>query len=233
MSKKKIIVKGKKNIRLHQNESKKSTSKKGNEKISEIHDENVNNEAKNIEAKTVEIIDDEVDIDEKDTTTDEQPDVEDVNEEDYVCEAEKLENELKNINDKHLRLMAEYDNYRKRTLKEKADLMKTAGEKILTGILPLIDDFERALQHIDSSSEIQAVKEGTNLIYNKFIKFLLQHGVKEIEAIGKDFDAELYDAITKIPAPNSDMKGKIIDCVEKGYMLDDKVIRYAKVVVGE
>jgi molecular chaperone GrpE len=146
---------------------------------------------------------------------------------------EKLQIDLKNINDKHLRLMAEYDNYRKRTLKEKSDLMKTAGEKILTGILPLIDDFERALQHIDKAADVNAVKEGTILIYNKFVNFLLQHGIKEIDTIGKDFDPEIYEAITKIPAPNEEMKGKILDCVEKGYMLDDKVIRYPKVVVGE
>jgi len=146
---------------------------------------------------------------------------------------ESLNNELKSINDKHLRLMAEYDNYRKRTLKEKSDLMKTGGEKILTGILPLIDDFERAIQHIDKASEINAVKEGIELIYNKFVNFLTQQGVKEIEAIGNEFDPEIYEAVTKIPAPNEDMSGKIIDCVEKGYMLDDKVIRYPKVVVGE
>ena len=146
---------------------------------------------------------------------------------------ESLNNELKSLNDKHLRLMAEYDNYRKRTLKEKSDLMKTGGEKVLTGILPLIDDFERAIQHIDKATEINALKEGIELIYNKFIKFLTQQGVKEIETIGNDFDAEIYEAVTKIPAPNEDMIGKIIDCIEKGYMLDDKVIRYPKVVVGE
>ena len=146
---------------------------------------------------------------------------------------ESLEKELKDINDKHLRLIAEYDNYRKRTLKEKIDLSKTAGEKILTGILPLVDDFERGLQHIDKATDINAVKEGTILIYNKFIKFLSQHGVTEIEAIGKEFDADTYEAVTKIPAPSEDMKGKIIDCVEKGYSLDDKIIRFPKVVVGE
>ena len=146
---------------------------------------------------------------------------------------EKLENELKNFNDKHLRLMAEYDNYRKRTLKEKAELMKTGGEKILLGILPLIDDFERAQQHIDKATDIDAVKAGITLIYNKFVNFLSQQGIKEIETIGKDFDAEIYEALTKIPAPTQEMKGKIIDCIEKGYMLDDKLIRYPKVVVGE
>ena len=146
---------------------------------------------------------------------------------------QSLENEMKALNDKHLRLIAEYDNYRKRTLKEKIELSKTAGEKIFTDILPLVDDFERALQHIDTSIDLNAVKEGIELIYSKFINFLLQQGVKEIETAGKDFDAEIYDAVAKVPATNEEMKNKIIDCVAKGYMLDDKVIRYPKVVVGE
>jgi len=145
----------------------------------------------------------------------------------------KVENELKALNDKHLRLIAEYDNYRKRTLKEKLDMSKTAGEKIFTDILPLIDDFERALQHIEKSIDLKAVKDGIELIYNKFINFLLQHGVKEVETTTKEFDAEIYEAVAKVPAPSAEMKNKIMDCVEKGYMLDDKVIRYPKVVVGE
>jgi molecular chaperone GrpE len=111
--------------------------------------------------------------------------------------------------------------------------MKTAGEKILTGVLPLIDDFERGLQHISKASDIDALKDGITLIYNKFINFLLQQGIKEIDTMGKDFDPEIYEALTKVPAPNPEMKGKIIDCVEKGYILDDKIIRYPKVVVGE
>ena len=146
---------------------------------------------------------------------------------------ESLEKELKEANDKHLRLIAEYDNYRKRTLKEKIELSKTAGEKILADILPLVDDFERGLQHIDNATDINAVKEGTILIYNKFINFLSRQGVKEIETTGKEFDPDVFEAITKIPAPSEDMKGKIIDCVEKGYSLDDKIIRFPKVVVGE
>ncbi|MDR2927114.1 MAG: nucleotide exchange factor GrpE [Cytophagaceae bacterium] len=145
----------------------------------------------------------------------------------------RLENELKEAYNKHLRLIAEYDNYRKRTLKEKMELSKTAGEKILIGILPLVDDFERALQHIDKAADVNAVKEGTVLIYNKFIKFLSQQGVKAIDVVGNDFDADIYEAVTKIPAPNEEMKGKVLDCVEKGYVLDDKVMRYPKVVVGE
>ncbi len=146
---------------------------------------------------------------------------------------EQLEKELAEAKDKHLRLIAEYDNYRKRTLKEKMELSKTAGEKVLIGVLPVIDDFERALQHLDKASDLQAVKDGITLIYNKFISFLLQQGVKEIETVNQDFNADLHNAITKIPAPSDDLKGKILDCVQKGYILEDKVIRYPQVVVGE
>lgn len=146
---------------------------------------------------------------------------------------EQLEKELAEAKDKHLRLIAEYDNYRKRTLKEKMELSKTAGEKVLIGVLPVVDDFERALQHLDTASDLQAVKDGITLIYNKFISFLLQQGVKEIETVNQDFNADLHNAITKIPAPSDDLKGKILDCVQKGYILEDKVIRYPQVVVGE
>lgn len=147
--------------------------------------------------------------------------------------AGQLEKELADQKDKHLRLIAEYDNYRKRTLKEKMELAKTAGEKVITGILPVIDDFERALQHLDNASDLNAVKDGISLIYNKFINFLTQQGVKEIETINTDFNADLHEAITKVPAPSEEQKGKILDCVQKGYMLDEKVIRYPQVVVGE
>lgn len=147
--------------------------------------------------------------------------------------AGQLEKELADQKDKHLRLIAEYDNYRKRTLKEKMELAKTAGEKVITGILPVIDDFERALQHLDNASDLNAVKDGINLIYNKFINFLTQQGVKEIETINTNFNADLHEAITKVPAPSEEQKGKILDCVQKGYILDEKVIRYPQVVVGE
>ncbi|MGQ1945985.1 nucleotide exchange factor GrpE [Geofilum sp. OHC36d9] len=148
-------------------------------------------------------------------------------------EVEILERKLAELNDKHVRLIAEYDNYRKRTLKEKMELTRLAGEKIFLNILPVVDDFERAIQHLDTASDLNAVKEGINLIYSKFITFLNQNGVKEVETKEQDFDLDLHEAITKIPAPAEDLKGKIIDCVQKGYMLDDKVIRFPKVVVGE
>ncbi|MEF8809588.1 MAG: nucleotide exchange factor GrpE [Bacteroidales bacterium] len=140
---------------------------------------------------------------------------------------------LAELQDKYLRLTAEYDNYRKRTLKEKMELTKSAGEDILKGLLPIMDDFERALQSIDEAGDIQAVKDGVYLIYNKFKDFLNQQGVKEIEAQDKDFDTDKHEAVSKVPAQNEELKGKVVDVVQKGYYLNDKVLRYAKVLVGE
>jgi molecular chaperone GrpE len=140
---------------------------------------------------------------------------------------------LADMTDKYLRLSAEFDNYRKRTLKEKMELTKTAGEGILKSVLPLIDDFDRALSHLDSAQDLNAMRDGIMLIYGKFIDFVNQQGVKEIPAKDQVFDTDLHEAITNIPAPTPEMKGKVIDCVEKGYMLNDKVIRFSKVVVGE
>jgi len=137
------------------------------------------------------------------------------------------------LNDKYLRLAAEYDNYRRRTLKEKMELSKTAGEDLLVNILPVMDDFERGLSNIDKAKDIKAVKDGILLIYNKFGEFLKQRGVKEIEAKEKEFDTDLHEAITKIPAPNEKLKGKVVDVVEKGYYLNEKIIRFSKVVIGE
>ncbi len=155
-------------------------------------------------------------------------------EKEETVKSEKSEKEkLDELNDRYLRLAAEYDNYRKRTLKEKMDLTKTAGADILINILPVMDDFERALGHLDQANDMIAVKDGITLIYNKFSEFLKQRGVKEIEAKEKDFDTDLHEAITKIPAPNEELKGKVVDVVEKGYYLYDKVIRFSKVVVGE
>lgn len=149
---------------------------------------------------------------------------------DNAVELQKKYNEL---NDSHLRLMAEFDNYRKRTLREKAELIKTGSESTLCNLLPIIDDFERALQTMKTAEDVKAVQEGVELIYSKFMGFLAQQGVKPIEAIGKPFDTEAFEAIATIPAPEEDLKGIIIDCVQTGYSLYDKVIRHAKVVVGE
>ncbi len=142
-------------------------------------------------------------------------------------------NQLKDFQDRYIRLMAEFDNFRKRTLKERTELIKTAGEDILVNILPVVDDFERGLQVIDKSEDIESVKQGIHLIYNKFREFLNQRGVKEIEAVQQPFDVDVHEAITKIPAPSDDLKGKVVDVVQKGYILNEKVIRFAKVVVGE
>ncbi|MDR0429111.1 MAG: nucleotide exchange factor GrpE [Tannerellaceae bacterium] len=146
---------------------------------------------------------------------------------------ESLQKKYDELNDSHLRLMAEFDNYRKRTLREKADLIKSGGESALTQLLPVLDDFERAMQNIRTAEDVNAVKEGIELIYNKFIAYLGQQGVKAIDAIGKPFDTEIFEAIATIPAPEDDLKGKVLDSVQTGYTLYDKVIRHAKVVVGE
>lgn len=146
---------------------------------------------------------------------------------------EKAEAELLEMKDKHIRLQAEFDNYRKRTLKERMELLKTAGESLLVSILPVIDDFDRAVQTLDMVEEESHVKDGVKLIYNKFQDFLKQNGVKEIDAKEQTFDTDLHEAITTFPAPTEDLKGKIIDVVQKGYYLNDKVIRHAKVVIGE
>ena len=137
------------------------------------------------------------------------------------------------LTDKNLRLMAEFDNYRRRTLKEKSDIIKNAGENIFKDMLPLVDDFERALSSIQPTPENISLREGVEIIYNKFINFLGQNGVKAIDTGNKAFDVEFHEAITTIPAPEESMKGKIIDCTTKGYTLNEKVIRFAKVVVGE
>ncbi|WP_430815727.1 nucleotide exchange factor GrpE [Carboxylicivirga sp. RSCT41] len=140
---------------------------------------------------------------------------------------------LSEINDKYLRLSAEYDNYRRRTLKEKMELTKTAGESILLALLPVIDDLDRAMAHMNDAKDVEALKEGMKLIHTKFNDFLGQQGMKEIEAKDKEFDTDLHEAVTKIPAPSEEMKGKVIDCIEKGYTLHEKVVRFSKVVVGE
>jgi len=146
---------------------------------------------------------------------------------------EELQSIIEQKNDQLLRLHAEFDNYRKRTLKEKMELTKSAGESILINILPVIDDFERAIKSIEGATEIDPVKEGINLIYKRFNEFVKLNGVKEIEAIEKEFDTDLHEAITKIPSPNDELKGKVVDVIQKGYLLNDKVIRFAKVVIGE
>lgn len=148
-------------------------------------------------------------------------------------EIEKLQNDLADMKDKHIRLQAEFDNFRKRTLKEKMELMKSGGESVLMNIIPVIDDLERALAAFSDVEDENPLKQGVTLIYNKFQEFLKQNGIKEIEAKEKDFDTDLHEAITKIPAPTEELKGKVVDVIQKGYQLHEKVIRFAKVVIGE
>ena len=135
--------------------------------------------------------------------------------------------------DKYLRLSAEFDNYRKRTMKEKAELILNGGEKSLSSILPVVDDFERAIKTMETATDVQAVKEGVELIYNKFMATLAQNGVKVIETKDQPLNTDYHEAIAVIPAPSEAQKGKILDCVQTGYTLNDKVLRHAKVVVGE
>jgi molecular chaperone GrpE len=155
-------------------------------------------------------------------------------------ELEKLQEELKTaaekvkeLQDKYLRLSAEFDNYRKRTMKEKSEMIKTASEDLLRKIIPVVDDLERGLNAVNSARDLDAVKEGMSLIYGRFRDFLQQNGIREIEALNQEFTTDLHEAITKIPAPEEQLKGKVVDVIEKGYYLHDKVIRYPKVVVGE
>ena len=137
------------------------------------------------------------------------------------------------VQEKYLRLSAEFDNYRKRTLKEKADLIRTAGESIILKIIPVIDDLERAIGFLNGEDNPDASKEGIVLIYNKLKDILYQQGLKEIDTLYKDFDTDIHEAITKIPVQEKKLKGKVVEVIIKGYMLGDKVIRYPKVIVGE
>lgn len=161
-------------------------------------------------------------------------------EDEEMSELESLKNLLQQKEDEvekekkeYLFLMAEFDNFRKRTLRERTDLLKSAGEKVLKGLLPIVDDFERGLDAIKDSSDAEAVKEGMVLIYNKLIKYLADNGVKAMESTGADFDTELHEAVAMVPADDETPKGKVKDTVSKGYTINDKVLRHAKVVVAQ
>ena len=145
---------------------------------------------------------------------------------------DKLKEELSQANDKYLRLYAEFDNFRRRTQKERAEARETEGKELLVALLPVLDDFERAQRSMEKAVDVAPVKEGVTLIQNKLKNILSQKGLKEMESVGAPFDADLHEAITNIPAPTDDLKGKVIDEMEKGYYLKDRVIRFAKVVVG-
>lgn len=154
-------------------------------------------------------------------------------EEELEKELETAQETIEEQKDKYLRLSAEFDNYRKRTMKEKAELILNGGEKSLSSILPVVDDFERAIKTMETATDVQAVKEGVELIYNKFMATLAQNGVKVIETKDQLLNTDYHEAIAVIPAPSEAQKGKILDCVQTGYTLNDKVLRHAKVVVGE
>ena len=154
-------------------------------------------------------------------------------EEELEKELEKAQEEIEEQKHNYLRLSAEFDNYRKRTMKEKAELILNGGEKSLSSILPVVDDFERAIKTMETATDVNAVKEGVELIYNKFMAVLAQNGVKVIETKDQPLDTDYHEAIAVIPAPSEAQKGKILDCVQTGYTLNDKVLRHAKVVVGE
>ncbi len=134
---------------------------------------------------------------------------------------------------KYIRLSADFDNYRKRTLKEKVDLIKSANAEILLNLLPVMDDFDRALISMEEAKDCKAMKDGIDLIYNKFSEFLKSSGVKEIDAMHKKFDTDIHEAVTKIPAPEKKLKGKVVDVIQKGYYLNEKIIRYPKVIIGD
>lgn len=145
----------------------------------------------------------------------------------------ELQEQLEKEKKEYLFLMAEFDNFRKRTMKEKVDIIKNAAEKAMKDILPVIDDFERALQAMNEQKDVEGLKEGVELIYNKFIKYLESNGVKAIESDKAEFDTELHEAVANFPTPEEELKGKVIDTVQKGYKINDKVLRHAKVVVGQ
>lgn len=145
----------------------------------------------------------------------------------------ELQEQLEKEKKEYLFLMAEFDNFRRRTLKEKSEIIKNAGENVLKGLLPIMDDFERGIKAAENSPEADSVKEGVNLIYNKFKKYLNQNGVNEFDPADDNFDTEKHEAISVVPVPDEDKKGKILDTVEKGYTINDKILRHAKVVVGQ
>ena len=178
-----------------------------------------------MDPKEKKVKEEELNVEETQNHAEEQPQNEQAEDATPLTHEEELE--------KYLRLSAEFDNYRKRTMKEKAELILNGGEKSLSSILPVVDDFERAIKTMETATDVNAVKEGVELIYNKFMAVLAQNGVKVIETKDQPLDTDYHEAIAVIPAPSEAQKGKILDCVQTGYTLNDKVLRHAKVVVGE
>lgn len=190
----------------------------------EVAQENANNTENSAEANSAEA----------NNETNNENVAEELSAEDKMAkELEETKQALEDYKDKYLRLSAEFDNYRKRTLKEKAELIKNGGEKAISAILPILDDLERALQNMQKADDVKAMYEGIDLIYQKFIKNLNQEGLVKMEPVGENFDTDFHEAIALVPAPEEAQKGKVLDCVQTGYKLNEKVIRHAKVVVAQ
>lgn len=193
------------------------------EKDKEIQDENIN---ANVDAANTEVTNEEA-------TTNEQESAEQTTEEKLQKELDEANEKIAVLEDKYLRQVAEFDNYRKRTIKEKAELIKNGGERAIESILPVLDDFERALSNMAKDENAAEIMTGVELIYNKFVGILKQNGLQKIETEGAVFNTDYHEAIAIIPTPDEKMKGKVLDCVQAGYTLNEKVIRHAKVAVGE
>ena len=202
--------------------------------MSKKKEEKIDNEELNTQSASEETTDTAAEAQEADAADEEvENDAQTPAEESLDDKINKLTEDLEKANKEYLFLMAEFDNFRKRTVREKADIIRNAGEKVLGQLLPIIDDFERAIKANEQADDIDAIKQGVTLIYNKLIKYLEQNQVKAIESTGCDFDTELHEAVTTFPAPSDDLKGKVIDTVMTGYTINDKVLRHAKVVVGQ
>lgn len=191
-------------------------------KDKEIQEENINN----VDAANENVANEE-------TATAEQENAELTKEEELQKELDEANEKVAMLEDKYLRQVAEFDNYRKRTIKEKAELIKNGGERAIESILPVLDDFERALSNMAKDENATEIMTGVELIYNKFVGILKQNGLQKIETEGAVFDTDFHEAIAMIPTPNENLKGKVLDCVQPGYTLNEKVIRHAKVAVGE
>lgn len=193
----------------------KNMSEKDKEILEDAVNENIGTENENVQENT------------------EQENVELTAEEKLQKELDEANEKIATLEDKFLRQVAEFDNYRKRTIKEKAELVKNGGERVMEAILPVLDDFERALSNLSKDENAAEILTGVELIYNKFVGILKQNGLQKIETEGAEFNTDFHEAIALVPTPDENLKGKVLDCVQAGYTLNDKVIRHAKVAVGE
>lgn len=205
-----------------------STNQNQNPEEEILKNEEAENQQQEAETQTEETNSAENTGEEKETEISEEEE-----EEKIAKELEETKQALEDYKDKYLRLSAEFDNYRKRTMKEKAELIKNGGEKAISAILPILDDLERALQNMQKADDVKAMYEGIGLIHQKFLKNLGHEGLEKMNPVGEAFDTDFHEAIALVPAPEEAQKGKVLDCVQTGYKLNDKVIRHAKVVVAQ